>query len=691
VGISTVTYAYDALGRPTSVTDNNDPNDANDNSTVNWTYTRENDGDLEVEESQEYGAAADRVLTSTYDLSGRLKSLEYPSGLTLSYTYDDLGRITAVNDGTNDRVADTYTGRLLEKREYHNGTYLTHLDDSDENLDGYGYDSFGRIKNHRWMNSGDQLIAGWSYDYDRIANKDYQEDLKDSTESELYGYDTVYRLTDFERGQLNEQKDDITNPSRTQTWTLDPLGNWDDTTIDATTETRTHNDVNELTDRTVGQDPQIDLTYDNAGNLIQDGDENGNHKYTWDYRNRLIEVQEKQSGNWNTLAEYKYDPSNRRVLKVVTNKGALNGATRYIWGGDSDWQCLEELDGSDDLVARYTYAPGYIDSPAVQERDLNGDDDFTDDDEVVYYHSNTLASIYALSDADENVIERYRYDAYGAATVLDADFSDDADNASDVENPYLYTARRVDAETALMQYRNREYAPALGRFLQRDPIDYVDFANLYHYVEARVTFWTDPLGLAPRKKWCCTKWRPVWASDGTLWNCVRSILGDTRFSAELEYAENYRPGWYLLDAVGHTVGGEGWANPAGKALGKGADVLKGQAHKSWGRAGGLTRWGRPGARAANRAGHAAWKASKALKGAQGALAAGSAVYGGGRFIIGKAALANALRTCEKEMCWEYYTATVKVVKRHKFWFDKVKYCCPKGGDLVNDRHARRQP
>ena len=129
----------------------------------------------------------------------------------------------------------------------------------------------------------------------------------------------------------------------------DLLGNWDDTSIDSTTETRSHNIVNQLIQRTVGQDPQISLTYDDAGNLTQDGDADpstslgtgGDHRYTWDYRNRLIEVEEKQSGNWNTTAEYKYDARSRRILKVVTNKGDLNGTTRFIWGGPAPagWEC----------------------------------------------------------------------------------------------------------------------------------------------------------------------------------------------------------------------------------------------------------------------------------------------------------------------------------------------------------------
>jgi len=456
-------------------------------------------GDLEVEESQEYGNATDRVVTYVYDLSGRLKSMEYPSGLTLTYAYDDLGRGTAVNDGANDRVADTWKGHLLEKREYANGTYLTHLDDNSQNLSGYGYDEFGRIANHRWKDSGGTLIAGWSHDYDRLGNKKYQEDLKDSTESELYGYDSVYRLDEFDRGQLNQAKDEISSPSRTQTWTLDDLGNWDNTVLDSVTETRVHSDVNELTQRTVGEDPAITLSYDDAGNLSQDGSADGDHKCVYDYRNRLIGVQEYQTDTWNDTAEMKYDAVGRRLLRVVTNKGSLNGTTRFIWGGDPAWQCLEERDSSDDLVARFIYAPGYIDDLAVQERDLNSDEDFGDDDEIVYYHQNTLFSVYALSDADESVVERYRYNAYGSSTVLDADFSDDADGLSDVDSPYVFTGRRLDAESGLMQYRNRCYSSLLGRFISRDPLQYADSFNSFTYARANPVLGLDPFGLWTRE------------------------------------------------------------------------------------------------------------------------------------------------------------------------------------------------
>jgi len=72
------------------------------------------------------------------------------------------------------------------------------------------------------------------------------------------------------------------------------------------------------------------------------------------------------------------------------------------------------------------------------------------------------------------------------------------------------------------------------------------------------------------------------------------------------------------------------------------------------------------------------------------LGAGSAVYAGGRFLIGKVALTHALKTCEAEMCVQRYKAGVEVTKR-RFWRDKVEYCCPHGGDLVSDFGAARRP
>jgi RHS repeat-associated protein len=131
---------------------------------------------------------------------------------------------------------------------------------------------------------------------------------------------------------------------------------------------------------------------------------------------------------------------------------------------------------------------------AVQERDLNADGDFGDANEVACYHSSTLHSTCSLTDASENVVERYRYDAYGACTVLDPDGSADADGLSDAASPYASTGRRVDHESELMQYRHRYYHLGVGRFISRDPAQYADGYSAYLYSQDRPTHLTDPSG-----------------------------------------------------------------------------------------------------------------------------------------------------------------------------------------------------
>lgn len=56
--------------------------------------------------------------------------------------------------------------------------------------------------------------------------------------------------------------------------------------------------------------------------------------------------------------------------------------------------------------------------------------------------------------------------------VLDADFSDDGNETTDIGNYYTYTGRTIDSETGLFEFRTRYYCAQLGAFLSRDVIGY---------------------------------------------------------------------------------------------------------------------------------------------------------------------------------------------------------------------------
>ena len=110
-----------------------------------------------------------------------------------------------------------------------------------------------------------------------------------------------------------------------------------------------------------------------------------------------------------------------------------------------------------------------------------------------YYHFDGLGSVVAISDDCSDIVERYKYDVFGKPTIYDA--NNTQISQSTVGNPYMFTGRRYDDETGLYYYRARYYSPNIGRFLQHDPLGYVDGMNLYTYCKANPVNYIDPLGL----------------------------------------------------------------------------------------------------------------------------------------------------------------------------------------------------
>ena len=112
-------------------------------------------------------------------------------------------------------------------------------------------------------------------------------------------------------------------------------------------------------------------------------------------------------------------------------------------------------------------------------------------------------NIIAIVDSTGDVVVQYWYDAWGNHKVVDADGDEitDLDNIGNL-NPFRYRGYYYDTETGLYFLQTRYYDPEVGRFLNRDSVEYADpetinGLNLYAYCLNNPVGYADPTGSFP--------------------------------------------------------------------------------------------------------------------------------------------------------------------------------------------------
>jgi RHS repeat-associated protein len=340
------------------------------------------------------------------------------------------------------------------------------------------------------------------YGYDRNSNRLWRENPVaagfSSPQDQLYAYDPINRLTDMQRGTLNGAHTAVSPLTFEQQWGLDAVGNWGTFDQDSSgggsfdlQQARSHNKVNEITDITESAGPSWTTPgYDAAGNtndFPQPNVPTSRYEAVYDAWNRLVKLTDPSTGD--TVVEYQYDGLNRRTVKTPYVSNVVQPPEHQYY--TANWQLIETRRGSStDAEKQYVWGIRYIDDLVLRDRDTTGNGTL---DERLYALQDANYNVCAVTNETGAVDERYEYDAYGAISFYSDDYTSRSSSSYDWD--ITYAGYRYDADTGLYLVRNRIYHPTLGRWVQRDPLGYVDGMSLYEYLAGAPLSWLDPLGL----------------------------------------------------------------------------------------------------------------------------------------------------------------------------------------------------
>jgi RHS repeat-associated protein len=197
---------------------------------------------------------------------------------------------------------------------------------------------------------------------------------------------------------------------------------------------------------------------------------------------------EVRDGSGETVKRYAYDGLHRRISETA------GGTTTDLYYSDA-WQVLEERvasGGTSVPRVQYVWSPVYVDALILRDRDSDGDGTL---EERLWVVQDANFNVTAVVDDSGETVERYIYDPFGQATVLDAEWNVRS-GGSAYDWLYLHQGGRYDVTSGLYHFRFRDYSPTLGRWTSLDPLRYAaGDVNLYRSVGNNTLNSLDPSGL----------------------------------------------------------------------------------------------------------------------------------------------------------------------------------------------------
>jgi RHS repeat-associated protein len=272
-----------------------------------------------------------------------------------------------------------------------------------------------------------------------------------------YAYDPVSRLTTLTQN--------LTGSTQDQTYGLSY--NAASQATQRSTSNAAYNTPVPLNGTTAYADNGLNQ-YTAVGGLAPSYDARGNltalagAAYGYDVFNRLTSA----TPAGGAAASLAYDAAGR--LRETVGAGVT---TRFLYDGVD---MIGEYNAANALLRRYVHGPA-SDEPLVWYEGTGTAD-------RRWLVADQLGSVVAVTNASGAASFINSYDEYGTPGPANT-------------GRFGFTGQAWLPEAQFYHYKARAYVPALGRFLQTDPIGFGGGMNLYAYVGNDPVNWTDPLGV----------------------------------------------------------------------------------------------------------------------------------------------------------------------------------------------------
>jgi RHS repeat-associated protein len=471
----------------------------------------------------------------TYNAFGELLSRKDALGLSTTYQYDILGRITQQTSPEGTKYYNYY----------HSGNGIRQLAGivgPGGVTEGIIYDNFGRVSQYS-RSITNEISMNLSYSYDQYGNNTaitYPSGLVIQNVFDQYGNLTEIRKSDGTLiWQLNSitaagkpaevtlgpgtftrsyEYDSFENISSIVSWEWRQSFNFDGASGNLMSRSYMNGDLTFMrtenfqydtrerltTSQVTGQDQKV-VTYDQTGNILTKTDA-GTYTYNSAKVNALASVTFIRSGISTDLQNIAYNSQNKATA-ISEDVNSYN----IVYGADGE-RIKSQLYNNSVLSKTKYFAPGYekITTTGGTVENHYRSSPFglesiivkAGTSETMYLaETDHLGSLTGLKNTAGVYVERYSYDAWGRRRNP-SDWSFDNVPATTITDRGFTGHEHLD-KFRLINMNGRLYVPVTGRFLNADPvIDNTGGAqglNSYTYCLNNPLKYTDPTGYIFRR------------------------------------------------------------------------------------------------------------------------------------------------------------------------------------------------